>query len=44
MEFFNLLNRTNFDLPEGFVDRPTFGKIISAGPARQIQFALKLLF
>lgn len=43
-EFFNLLNRTNFDLPEGFVDRPTFGKIISAGPARQIQFALKLLF
>ena len=44
MEFFNLLNRTNFDLPEGFVDRPTFGKIISAGPARQIQFGLKLLF
>ena len=43
-EFFNLLNRTNFDLPESFLDRATFGRITSAGPARQIQFGLKLLF
>ena len=43
-EFFNLLNRTNFDLPESFLDRATFGRITSAGPARQIQFGWKLLF
>ncbi len=43
-EFFNLLNRSNFDLPESFLDRPSFGKILSAGPARQIQFGLKLQF
>ena len=43
-EFFNLLDRTSFDLPESFLERPTFGSITSAGPARQIQFGLKLLF
>ncbi|MBN2243034.1 MAG: TonB-dependent receptor, partial [Acidobacteria bacterium] len=42
---FNLLNRTNFDLPELNADDPgTFGRILSAKAARQIQFALRLSF
>lgn len=44
METFNLLNITNFDLPNRFAFTPNFGKIFSAGPARQIQFGLKLSF
>jgi len=44
-EVFNMFNHPNFNLPESFVDnRATFGKILSAKPSRQIQFALKLLF
>jgi hypothetical protein len=44
-EFFNLFNHPNFKLPEAFIDNPaTFGRILSAGPARQIQFGLKFLF
>ena len=44
-EFFNFLNHPNFNLPEGFIDNPaTFGRILSAGPSRQIQFGLKYLF
>lgn len=42
---FNLLNRTNFHLPELYADDPgTFGRIFSAKPPRQIQFALRLEF
>ena len=42
---FNSLNRTNFDLPQLYVDDPaTFGKIFSAQAPRQIQFALRLAF
>ncbi|HEV2170101.1 MAG TPA: hypothetical protein VGR40_04085, partial [Candidatus Binatus sp.] len=42
---FNLLNRTNFNLPDAFADQPlTFGKIFSAKDPRQIQFALRLAF
>ncbi|MGB6946977.1 MAG: TonB-dependent receptor [Bryobacteraceae bacterium] len=42
---FNLLNRANFNLPDAFADQPlTFGKIFSAQPPRQIQFALRLAF
>lgn len=42
---FNLLNRTNFDMPERYADEPsTFGRIFSAKPARQIQFALRFSF
>jgi hypothetical protein len=38
---FNMLNRANFNLPDAFADQPlTFGKIFSAQPPRQIQFAL----
>jgi len=44
-EFFNLFNHPNFQLPESFADNPaTFGRILSAGPSRQIQFGLKFLF
>ena len=42
---FNLLNHTNFDLPEAFADEPArFGKIFSAKPPRQIQLALRFQF
>jgi hypothetical protein len=44
METFNLFNNTNFDLPNRFAFTPNFGKIFSAGPARQIQFGIKFLF
>lgn len=43
-EFFNLLNHTNFDLPDNFVGSPTFGQVVSAEDPRRIQFALKFLF
>jgi Carboxypeptidase regulatory-like domain len=43
-ETFNLLNATNFDLPNRFAFTQNFGKVFSAGPARQIQFGLKLSF
>jgi len=43
-EFFNLFNRTNYDLPDNFVGSPTFGRILSAQNPRHIQLGLKLLF
>ena len=43
-EFFNLLNRTNFNLPDNFVGSPTFGQVVSAQDPRRIQFALKIVF
>jgi hypothetical protein len=43
-EFFNLLNHANFNLPDNFLGSPTFGQIVSAQPARRIQFGLKFLF
>lgn len=45
VQAYNLLNRTNLDLPERFVDEPsTFGRIFSAKPARQVQLALRFGF
>jgi hypothetical protein len=44
LEGFNLLNRTNFDLPDNVLGSPTFGQISSALPARRLQLGLKLLF
>jgi hypothetical protein len=42
---FNLLNRTNFDLPEPFADEPaTFGRIFSARAPRQIQLVARFEF
>jgi hypothetical protein len=43
-EFFNLLNHTNFNLPDNFVGSPTFGQLVSAQDPRRVQFALKFLF
>jgi hypothetical protein len=43
-EFFNLLNHTNFGPPTTDITNAGFGTITSAFPARQIQFALKLMF
>ena len=43
-EFFNVLNRVNFGVPNDDISSPTFGQVQSAAAPRQIQFALKLLF
>mgnify|MGYP001031156435 CR=1 FL=1 len=43
-EFFNLFNRVNLYLPNINLNGSTFGKSNQAFDAREIQFALKLLF
>lgn len=44
-EFFNAFNQVNFDPPESRVSaRPSFGKILTAQPARVVQLALKLMW
>jgi hypothetical protein len=43
-EFFNVLNHTNFGIPNTVSTSSSFGQIRTTYPARQIQFALKLLF
>jgi hypothetical protein len=43
-EFFNFLNQTNFGVPDVRTTDSNFGTIRSTYPARQVQFALKLLF
>ncbi len=43
-EFFNLLNHTNFRLPDSDISSPTFNQILAAKSPRLIQFALKFLF
>src|ERR1700683_1654950 len=43
-EFFNLPNHTNFGIPNTNYGSSSFGTIRSTYAARQIQFALKLLF
>lgn len=44
LEAFNLLNRTNFDLPDNFLGSPTFGQILSAGSPRRLQLGLKVMY
>jgi hypothetical protein len=45
VEFFNVFNVVNFGLPSNIVLGPGFGQISrTAGPSRQIQFSLKLLY
>ena len=43
-EFFNVLNHTNFGLPNAVSTNAAFGQIRTTYPSRQIQFALKLMF
>jgi hypothetical protein len=43
-EFFNILNHTNFGIPDTKTSDSAFGTIRSTYPARQIQFALKAIF
>ncbi|MGH9847048.1 MAG: TonB-dependent receptor, partial [Blastocatellia bacterium] len=43
-EFFNLLNKTNFRAANPDRSSAAFGRISSTFPARQIQFALKVVF
>ena len=43
-ELFNILNRTNFHLPDSDISSPTFNYILEANPPRQVQFALKFMF
>ncbi len=43
-EFFNILNHTNFRIPDSDMNSPTFNQILEAQPPRLIQFALKFTF
>jgi hypothetical protein len=43
-EAFNVTNKANFGLPVADLNSPNFGRILSAGPARLMQFAAKLMF
>jgi hypothetical protein len=43
-EFFNTLNKTNFSPANGDRSSSSFGTITSTFPARQVQFALRVLF
>ena len=43
-ELFNVLNRTNFRLPDSDISSPTFNYILAAEAPRQVQFALKFLY
>ncbi len=43
-EFFNILNHTNFRLPDSDISSPTFNQILAAQAPRLIQLALKFNF
>jgi hypothetical protein len=43
-EFFNILNHTNFHLPNSDISSPTFNQILAAEPPRLIQLAIKFLY
>ena len=43
-ELFDILNRTNFRLPDSDISSPTFNHILAAQAPRQVQFALKLMY
>ena len=44
VEVFNVFNRVNLRLPQGNLASPQFGRSTQAFPAREMQFALKLIF
>jgi hypothetical protein len=43
-DIFNLLDRTNFNVPNRIAFTPSFGRVFSALPARQMQLGLKVIF
>jgi Carboxypeptidase regulatory-like domain/TonB dependent receptor len=43
-ELFNILNHTNFHLPNSDISSPTFNQILAAEPPRLIQFGLKFRY
>lgn len=43
-DFFNVLNRANFNTPSGGFNTPNFGVVTSAGLARTLQLGLKFWF
>jgi hypothetical protein len=43
-ECFNVLNHPNFGLPVADLNSANFGRILSAGPPRLMQFGFKLIF
>lgn len=43
-EAFNAANHPNFGLPVADLASPNFGRILTASPARLIQFAIKVIF
>ena len=43
-ELFDILNRTNFCLPDSDISSPTFNHILEAEAPRQVQFALKFIY
>jgi hypothetical protein len=43
-EAFNVMDRTNYDLPDGFFGSPTFGRILSAQSPRRLQLGIKAIF
>jgi hypothetical protein len=43
-ELFNLANQVNFNNPNAVLTSPSFGRILSAGAPRIVQFSLKFLF
>ncbi|MGC4053801.1 MAG: TonB-dependent receptor [Paludibaculum sp.] len=43
-ECFNIANHANFGLPENDISSTNFGRVLSAGAPRLMQFGLKLLF
>ena len=44
VEVFNVFNRVNLRLPEGNLASPQFGRSTQSFAAREMQFALKLIF
>jgi len=44
IETFNLFNRVNLSNTDTNFDSATFGEVLAAAPARQVQFGLKYLF
>jgi len=44
VEFFNILNHTNYRLPDSDISSPTFNQILAARSPRLIQLALKFLY